>query len=207
MAKKKKKLIATPETIHSDLKACKTAFNNTEIPWIIMGGIVLGYARYNNIMAWDTDVDIAVVGDITVKQRQKLNKGLTNIGFKISSGKGDFIYGRRKAPFNIWFFHKNGNYYEAFPKSTPGLKFVEKDIWYDKPQIVDFLNDTYPMPNNIDDYLICQYGVDWKTNIVKNHEQYYLDKRGSRDVSKWPAGRATKTGDMWPKLLKIGDNM
>jgi hypothetical protein len=203
----KRKHIATPETIASDLLACKKSFDNVGIPWIIMGGIVLGYARYEKIMEWDTDIDVAVFVELTPKQRQILNKSLDANGFKIGKNKTDFLCGYRKSSYNIWFFHKNGDYCEAFPKSTPGLKFVEKSMWYEDPQIVDFLDDKYPMPNHMEDYLICQYGLDWMTNIVKDHEKYYLDKRGTRKVSEWPAGRATKDGDMWPKLLRIGDNM
>ncbi len=193
--------------ISSDLLACKKAFDQAEVPWVIMGGIVLGYARYNEIMAWDTDVDIAVPIELDNDRWQRLYSSLNTNGFRFPNRKIDFICCYREAEFNMWFFHKKGNYYESFPTSTPGIKFVEKAIWYDKPQIVDFLGSKYPMPNNLEDYLICQYGVDWKTNIVKNHEQYYLDKRGTRDVSSWPAGRATKEGDMWPKALKIEDSM
>jgi len=32
--------------ITEDLAACKTAFDQAEVPWVIMGGVVLGYARY-----------------------------------------------------------------------------------------------------------------------------------------------------------------
>ena len=201
------KSIDIKKAIASDLVACKAAFDQINIPWVIMGGIVLGYARYKDIMSWDTDLDIGVFVEITEDQRQLIFTSLRKNGFKVNKKPGDFIYAKRETPFNMWFFRKNGNYYEAFPRSTPGLKFVEKATWYDKPQIVDFLNDEYPIPNNMVDYLVCQYGKDWKTNIVKNHEQYYLDKRGTRKVSQWPAGRATKDGDLWPKILKIEDNM
>ena len=193
--------------ITSDLIACKAAFDQVSIPWVIMGGVVLGYARYKDIMAWDTDLDVGVFVEVTTDQQQLLFKSLRRNGFKINSSKKDFVYGKRKAHFNIWFFHKKGDFYEAFPKSTPGLKFVEKSHWYDDPQMVNFLGDEYPMPNNMEDYLICQYGEDWETNIIKDHEKYYLDKRGCRGAANWPAGRGTKEGDMWPKVLRIDDSM
>ena len=195
------------EAITSDLKACRLAFEQAEVPWVIMGGIVLGYARYKEIMAWDTDVDLGVFVELNTTEWQKLYTSLRKNGFTIANKKTDFILGRRKAEFNMWMFHKNGNYYEAFPESTAGIKFVEKAIWYDDPQLVDFLGEKYPIPNNLEDYLICQYGTNWKNNIIKNHEQYYINKRGTRDVAQWPAGRATKEGDMWPKTLKTDDSM
>jgi phosphorylcholine metabolism protein LicD len=193
--------------ITSDLIACKTAFDQAGVPWIIIGGVVLGYARYKDIMDWDTDLDLAVPVELSNEKWQLLWRSLNEQGFRILNIKTDFILSHRKAEFNMWCFHKNGDYYEAFPKSTPGIKFVEKAIWYDYPQLVDFIGSKYPMPNNLDDYLVCQYGKDWKTNVVTDHEQYYLDKRGTRDVGAWPAGKATKDGPLWPKTLKIGDNM
>lgn len=195
------------EAISADLVACKAAFTQAGVPWVIMGGIVLGYARYKEIMAWDTDIDLGVFVELDVAKWQALWGALRANGFRFPNKKTDFILCNRKAEFNMWMFHKNGNYYEAFPASTPGVKFVEKAIWYDEPQIVDFLGSKYPMPNNMEDYLVCQYGTDWKDNVIKNHEQYYLDKRGTRDVGSWPAGRATKEGDMWPKVLKVDDSM
>lgn len=195
------------DDIALDLAACKEAFDQARVPWVIMGGIVLGYARYKEIMEWDTDLDVGVFIELTNAQWQNLYNSLVRNGFRVPSVKTDFILGSRKVEFNMWCFHKSGQFYESFPKSTPGLKFVEKAIWYDSPQTVDFLSGKYPIPNNLEDYLVCQYGEDWKTNVVKNHEQYYLDKRGSRDVGVWPAGRATKYGDMWPKVLKVTDNM
>ena len=148
--------IVNAENIGLDLLGCKKAFDKVRIPWIIMGGIVLGYARYRKIMEWDTDVDIAVFVEINNQRWVALKNSLCEEGFKIKKRKTDFICGGRLTPFNLWFFHKKGDFCEAFPESTPGLKLVEKSMWYEKPQIVDFLNDKYPMPNYMDDYLICQ---------------------------------------------------
>ena len=197
-------MVEMKSKIESDLKACKSAFDEVNIPWVITDGIVLGYARYKDIMSWDTDLDMAVVGEITDEQWQQLFDALRASGFRLKNAKTDFLYGRRETTFNGWLFHKNGDYYEAFPETTPGIKFVDKAIWYDEPQIVDFLGDKYPMPNHIDDYLNCQYGNDWRTNIIKDHEQYFTNKRGSRsDPSKWLTGRCGKDGDLWPKILKV----
>ncbi len=207
MSKKKNELVINSQTLHSDLIACKSAFDKVGIPWVIMGGIVLGYARYKEIMDWDTDLDIGVFVEINNKQWQNLRNSLYGKGFRIKKHKTDFTYGTRMTPFNMWLFHKKGNFYEAFPTSIPEFKLVEKAIWYDNPQMVDFLFDKYPMPNHMDDYLICQYGEDWKTNIIKDHEQYFIDKRGGRGTATLTTGRTSKYGDLWPKTLKVNDTM
>jgi len=207
MGKCKKKVDG--KMIGEDLLACKKAFDSVRIPWVITDGIVLGYARYKKVMEWDTDLDLAVFVEINNKQWKALYNSLLKEGFRIkeNKSKSDFIFGKRLTPLNLWFFHKKENYYEAFPKSTPGLKFVEKAIWYDKPQMVDFLGSKYPMPNNINDYLDNHYGKDWKTNIIKNHDEWFLNKRGGdgkKESQKlWTGGRSGNDGDLWPKILKI----
>lgn len=206
----RKTFIVTPETIASDLLACKNAFDKAGIPWVVIGGIVLGYARYNKIMDWDTDLDVAVFVELTDLRWNILHQALRGIGFIINRGKTDFKYGSRKVPFNMHLYHKKGNFYESFPHTMKGFKYVEKAEWYDEPQMTEFLGNDYPMPNHMDDYVSCHYGKDWKTNIVKNHEEYYLDKRGARGIKNsamWLSSRGSKYGDLWPKLLRREDTM
>jgi len=195
--------------IESDLKACKAAFDKVNIPWVIMGGIVLGYARYKDIMEWDTDVDIAVVSELTASQRRVINSSLAANGFRLNQTVGDFVFGTRETSFNIFFFHKNGEHYESFPKTLPGLKFVEKALWYDKIQFLDFLCDKYPMPNHVENFVDAHYGSDWRTNIVKDHSVYFKNKRGLRDGSDWLRNRKRKEdGNLWwPALLKIEEDI
>ena len=198
---------AKKDAIKSDLAAYKAAFDQTGIPWVIIGGVVLGYARYKDIMDWDTDSDIVVPVELTNAIWQDLRTALAMNGLIFSANKVDFMYCYRRTECNMEFYHKDGNVYNCFPKSTPGLKFVEKAMWYDEPQIVDFLGSKYPMPNHIEDFVSAHYGADWKTNIIKDHAQYFTEKRGGRDQSLWLTSRAGKQGDLWPKILKLCDSM
>lgn len=198
--------IVNVDTLASDLLACKNAFESVGIPWVITDGIVLGYARYKKILEWDTDLDVAVFDEVNQEQWRSIYEALTKEGFKIRSNKSDFVYGGRLTPFNLWFFHKKGNFYEAFPGTTKGRKFVEKRIWYDKIQMVDFLGSQYPMPNDINNYLDYHYGTDWRTHIVKNHQLWFETKRGKPE-DKGLVGRSSKIGDLWPKILKVSDTM
>jgi len=197
------------EAIASDLAACKKAFDSVNVPWVITDGIVLGYARDNDILPWDTDLDISVFVEITDTEWKILYEALRENGFNIANpNKIDFILGYRKIELNMWLFHKNCDYYESFPSTTPGLKFVEKALWYNRPQMIEFLGDVYPMPNYINNYLNCRYGNDWETNIVKSHDDFFVYKRGSRsDQNAWVTGRCGKQGTLWPKILKIRDNL
>jgi hypothetical protein len=204
------KSIGTKAAIISDLAACKKAFDQINIPWVIQGGAVLGYGRYKDIMSWDTDLDMAVFAKVSVAQRKTIFNSMRKCGFRIAENSKDFIMGKRKVTLNLWFFHKKGEFYEAFPATTPGYKFVEKAIWYDEPQIVEFLGSEYPMPNHLDDFLDAHYGTDWKTNIVKNHGTYFKQKRGKRNnIPDWYSNRRRKSDGQlwWPAILKIGENI
>ena len=201
--------IVNPENIALDLLAFKKAFDNVKIPWEITDGIILGYARYKKIMEWDTDIDMAVYVEVNTSQWQAFRSSLSEIGVKIGINKRDFVCGGRLVPYNIYFFHKKGDFYESFPETTPNFKFVEKAVWHDKPQMIDFLGTKLPMPNHIDDYLDNHYGNDWRTNIIKDHKEWRMNKMGEYAVvtKKSLSGRSGKSGDLWPKVIRINDNI
>jgi phosphorylcholine metabolism protein LicD len=199
------------ERIIDDLKACKIAFSQAGIPFIIIGGTVLGYARYNDIMEWDTDLDIGVTKELNSVQWSKLYSTLRRNGFKLNRNLRDFNCGRRKASFNLWFWHKvSDSYYESYPEKIPGYKYVKKAKWLDSPLNLEFLEDVYPMPNHLNDYLESCFGADWKTNIVK-HDEYVQMKRGGNysdadNVYKYRRNR--EDGKLWwPVLLKSTEKM
>ena len=158
------------------------------------------------LLTRSTALDSGGIGRVSIEIRNGLVKRGNNVR-TVSANKVDFMYCYRRTECNMEFYHKDGNVYNCFPKSTPGLKFVEKAMWYDEPQIVDFLGSKYPMPNHIEDFVSAHYGADWKTNIIKDHAQYFTEKRGGRDQSLWLTSRAGKQGDLWPKILKLGDKI
>jgi len=197
--------------IISDLDICREIFQDLKMKWVIIDGIVLGYVRHKGIIPWDTDVDLAVLEEITPERWKQLYNSLRKQGVSIKPVLRDYVYGRRKGSIGIWFYHKVGNYYEAYPETTPGLKFVEKREWYDKLQIVDFLNDKYPMPNHLENYLNCRYG-DWK-NERYTHDEWRVEKFGTlkqdekSQKSIWTKSRCGKNGDLWPKIMFIEDTL
>ena len=129
-------MIDMKKAIVSDLVACKKAFAEADVLWSITDGVVLGYARYKDIMSWDTDLDIGVFVELDDAMWQRLHKSLVDNGFKLSVNRSDFMYCNRTGAFGVGFFHKNGEYYECFPETTPGIKFLEKAFWHDEPQMV-----------------------------------------------------------------------
>lgn len=177
--------------IASDLIACHAAFAEVKIPWVITDGIVLGYVRHGDIMDWDTDLDLAVFKELSDSEWRRLHKSLASHGFRTRAAKQDFIYSRRRVKLNLWLFHRNGKYYEAFPKTTPGLKFVEKVEWYENPRTVKFLGKTFLIPAYTENYLDTHYGKDWRTRIVKNHKAWFNEKR-----------RRALEGELWPIIVK-----
>ena len=206
----KKKRSPTKAGIISDLAACRAAFDSVKIPWVITDGIVLGYARQKDVLAWDTDLDLGIFREISPQEWRKLFEALRGAGFGIKNLKQDFVYGRRRVKFNLWLYHKKGGFYEAYPRTTPDVKFVEKAKWYDKPQLVKFLGSKYPMPNHLEDYLVCRYGTDWKTE-KPGHSKWRQEKFGTSsgrfEPVIWRASRCGPKGDLWPKILNKGETL
>lgn len=197
---RRKKIKVNPGSLRpgiiSDLAACKAAFDQTGIPWVITDGIVLGYIRNGEVLAWDTDLDLGIFREITAAEWNKLAAALRVAKFGIRRTKQDFIYGRRRVKFNLWLFHPKGELCEAFPRSTKGFKFVDEMRWFREPRHVKFLGSTYPIPNHTEEYLDTHYGTDWRTRVVKDHKAWFAEKRR----------RAQKGGDLWPKMLKLNEN-
>lgn len=194
--------------IASDLFACKEAFDQAQVSWVIIDGIVLGYARERNILSWDTDLDVGIFCGISPEKWQELYVAFRNAGFNVKNRKQDFVFGRRSVKLNLWIYHKKGKFYEAFPYTTPGIKFVEKTEWFDEPQLVKFLGDRYPMPDHLEDYLIYHYGTDWQLE-KPNHEDWRKEKFGVSSgrfkPAAWLASRCGPEGDLWPRIMKIND--
>ena len=204
----KKKKLQLKDKIISDLAACKAAFDSVKIPWVITDGIVLGYARKGDVLPWDTDLDLGVFCEISSSEWNKLHAALRKEGFGIRNLKQDFVYGKREVKFNMWLFHKEGGFYVSSPRSTPGVKFVEKEMWFDKPQLVKFLGRIYPMPNYLKDYLVTHYGSDWKVE-KPGHSKWRLEKFGTAssryEPDVWLASRCGPSGDLWPKIIRKVD--
>jgi phosphorylcholine metabolism protein LicD len=195
------------ENIKLDLFDIKKVFDKVGIPWVIVGGVVLGYARYKDIMDWDTDLDIVIYKELSDSEWKQLWQEFYKNNFNFPVTRVDFMYCNRRIECNIDTYHKKGDYYYSFPKSTPGIKFVEKAEYFDNVQLVEFLGDRFPIPGNIESFVADHYGADWETNIIKDHAQYFNDKRGSRNQKDWVTSRASKHGDLWPKALRIDDNI
>jgi hypothetical protein len=207
------------DAIISDLMACKKAFDQVQIPWVVMGGIVLGYARYKDIMPWDTDLDIGIFADISYTQWESVKKALSEQGYKKwntpkSTAKrnevNDFSCAFRKTHIDLLIFHKSKGFYICAPKTKFNLRYIEKAEWFDEIQFVDFLGDKYPMPNYIEDFVTAQYGPNWKTNVVKDHSKYHKEKRGDPGKPEdWYLNRFRKEDGKlwWPVLLKSNENI
>jgi len=76
--------------IISDMGALRAAFDQAKIPWVNLYGVALGYGRYKDIMAWDTDIDMGVFVELTDEQRQSLNEALIAHGFWLHNRNDDF---------------------------------------------------------------------------------------------------------------------
>ena len=158
--------------IIADLKQLKDIFDSCRVPFVMQEGNVLGYARYKDIMEWDLDIDIGVYTKISEKKKAELLRALRLGGCGIGKNEsGDFIYGKRNVKLNLWFWHREGDFFVARPKTSDKI-FILKAEHFLHPKEIDFLGRKFLIPDPLDGYLDLRYGKNWKHTIITDDAKW-----------------------------------
>lgn len=158
--------------IIADLKKLKDVFDSCGVKFVMQEGNVLGYARYKDIMEWDLDIDIGVYYEISDEKKAELLRALNIEGCGVGENEsGDFIYGRRNVKLNLWFWHLEGEYFVARPKTTDKI-FILAAEYFLQPKEIDFLGSKFLIPDPLDGYLDLRYGKGWKHTIITDDAKW-----------------------------------
>ncbi len=158
--------------IIADLKKLKDVFDSVGVPFVMQEGNVLGYARYKDIMEWDMDIDIGVYQEISDKKKAELLRALCLEGCGVGENEnGDFIYGKRNVKLNLWFWHLEGKFFVARPKTSDKI-FILKAEYFLHPKEIDFLERKFLIPDPLEDYLDLRYGKNWKHTIITDNAKW-----------------------------------
>lgn len=170
------------DNITEDLIMLSKVFEKVGVQFFMQEGNALGYGRFKDIMDNDTDVDIGVVQELSPRDRRVLAKELMNEHWRNLLDSGDFLFAARRVKLNVWFYHKEGDLYVAYPESTPGEKFVWPAYFYDDLTKVDFHGFGMHLPHDLPMYLTFRYGEEWKTKHYPNSEAW---KSVEEYIFKW----------------------
>ena len=180
----------TKEKIIQDLIDLKKAFEYVGLSFFIQEGGVLGYGRHKDIMDHDFDIDIGSTAEPNNKQKTSLYHALMAKGWSNIIPRDDFDFARRLVSLNIWWWHKEGDFYVGRPSSTPGKIFIMKAKWFDDPVEGLYPFGNFAIPNNHKDYLDHRYGKDWRNTVFDNDKDWKKEEQFRKNSGNW---------DMWPK--------
>ncbi len=154
-----------------------------KIKYCISHGTMLGLYRDGDFIAWDDDVDIAL---LDFSQREYFStvvrNDLVELGFfmppvgdpnKPVKATGpdanmpyyDSVGIRDGEKIECWWFeHKiiNGEAFYIYDEPRCGWDLKHPAKYYDEPQDFEWNGHILKIPNHIEDYLVLMYSKDWK---------------------------------------------
>ena len=165
------------------LRLVTTILEQANIKYSLDAGTLLGIARENRLLPWDTDMDLAIPRSEFPKLRKVLNK-IRLLGYKarikphikddpplsiktpriVKIRDRKYIIRRGKLVLDIFIKTKIGEeYIWAEGKDRYVVKTIPA-IYLDELSTIEFQGKQYSVPADIDGYLTCRYG-DWKTPV------------------------------------------
>lgn len=171
-----------------DLRDLARIFEAAEARFVMQEGNALGWGRFQDIMDWDEDIDIAIVDPLTPKQMRYILTRMRKNGWSFPNIDVDFIYAGRHVKFNGWIWHHESPYFVARPtlikkgmENVTGHKCVYPERFFLEPQRIEYLGEEMWIPNHLEEYLYYRYG-EWKETIIKSDTAW---KQQEEFVDKW----------------------
>jgi phosphorylcholine metabolism protein LicD len=158
-----------------NLKLAKKLFDEMKVSFFLSNGTLLGWARERDLISHDYDIDVGVFTSDLSEQKNIRDKFYDN-GF-VSFKEDDEVFQsaiidhglsliRNDVKLDIFFYRNEDNVSIMTVWGT--LDFLD----YVYPRIysyitIDFLDDTFQVPANYLNYIIAQYGQDWRTPVIE----------------------------------------
>ncbi|MGM8930647.1 hypothetical protein [Salinicola halophyticus] len=131
-----------------------------DIDFFLVSGTLLGCIREGTILGHDTDIDVGLMPDVSMKSLRNAIKHSSR--FKLQEIVSENT---------LYVIHPNGVKIDLFRHYEENGKLYHGGIkcrWWNSPfQLVkaDFLDNSYWIPEDTDTYLTENYG-DWRTPVV-----------------------------------------
>jgi len=163
--------------VHFDLNAAKETLSHVNkllisknLKPFLISGTLLGYARNNDLLPHDKDIDLGIIGwedQFTIAQAL-LQSGHYKFDLSQLTGKNRFLISandlRTGIAIDFFLFHEKQDHFihgiDFDVGFTQNYKFSKFE-----PKSVNFLNEEFFVPSDIDKNLTENYG-DWKTPDV-----------------------------------------
>lgn len=157
-----------------NLKEAKHILDDAGIVFLLFSGACLGAVRDSAFIPWDDDLDILSVMGVNDLTEERLSTAVTMFkrsGYFIKEVKGSYsrAFSMIKDYVRIGW---NADYIvEDMIKVYPGILMPAK--LFTNPKEIEFLGETFLVPNPPEEYLRLKYGAEW--TIPKRAGEYEND--------------------------------
>ena len=180
----------TPSGIEKEeaLKIIVDQLNSNKLNYFISGGTLLGIHRDGDLIEWDYDIDIDLYRENykeLIIMIQKLSKKYSypyRIGNNIFHPKVSIFINKVKVSISCLTQGILNNKFMYRPRTR-----IKKDICYPTKEYQFKQNLIIKVPNNVVEYLISLYGLNWKTPVkwVEDDQNKYYEKGYHRKENKY----------------------
>lgn len=152
-----------------NLLILKKILDNNDIPFMLSYGTLLGAVRDSDFITHDEDIDLSIKEEYRNKFLSTL-KELYQYGFEVVRYDRRDLYSimRKGEYIDFYFFRPCGNN----RWECSGL--LSLDEFFGEPDAITFRGVEFKTHSNHIDYLLMEYGLDWRTPIEWNN--YYMPK-------------------------------
>lgn len=174
------------------LLAVKKLLDKNDIKYWIDYGTLLSIVREGDLLKWETDFDLGIY-DFELPKLISLNNEFKKLGYEIEyiPGRDNFqLIAKDGIMIDFSIYHlienKSIRYFHYHKPSLLGrildvfltkmFKIYEKfgcqmlistvdRKYFDKLEEIKYINEKWPIPSDVEKYLICHYGKTWRTPI------------------------------------------
>lgn len=168
--------------VYDNLVDFKSVMKELEIPFWVSEGLLLGLYRDGHPIKGDEDDTDVCVWYEHANRADEIIEALKKKGFTLldawrengvvegmavarGTNKIDIIF-TRKNKDEVFFLARN--YFNI--GSLPYFAFVFPREPFEKFNLMQWGQETFPVPAGVEEYLTARYGVDWKTPKLRNQE-------------------------------------
>jgi phosphorylcholine metabolism protein LicD len=149
------------ELRNKGLKEIKQILEKINLPFFLVGGVLLGAVRDKNFIKWDWDVEISVFSEIAIKRISEIVNLSNESGFKttiVNPGSKNLKIKLIKYDNK---YSIEGLYIKKEYRLRKDYKYPAK--FFTDLTTINFLGEDYLAPSPTSEFLTFVYGPDWMT--------------------------------------------